>query len=116
MKELTPEQEADYFKRVIERNNSMFHEQVAEMREIEKRIKLKKYGSYKYVFPQNLKGSDIVREFIKLIDSNKITSESDVDNYFKKITKSKAPKEPVKPKIKGLIKDIEEYIKQKMKE
>ena len=115
MKELTPRQEADYFKRVIERSNAIAPRQEAEMIESQKRIKLVRYSA-KYVNEYNLKGTDIAMNFLNLLRKNEITSETDVDNYFKKITKSKTPKEPVKPKIKALIKDIEEYIKQKMKE
>jgi hypothetical protein len=100
MKELTPKQEADYFRRVIERTNAMHDEQEAEMRESQARIKL-----IKYISINNLAPDDV--DFIELINTGKIKSEAEADKYFKNITKSKAPKESVKSKIKGAIKYIQ---------
>ena len=109
MKKLTPKQEAEYVKKVIERNNSMVYNQEARIRAGLAEMKLIKYIKDKYMKPNNLTGDDV--DFIELVESGKIKSESDADDYFMKFLKptkpTKAPKEP----NKKIVKEIKKMIK-----
>jgi hypothetical protein len=51
------------------------------------------------------RGDKILSEISQKIRNGTITTKQEIDKYFIQ-PKSKAPKEPIKPKIKGLIKDI----------
>ena len=88
MKKLTPAQEANYIKRVVERNNAMVHEAEANIISNNNEIKLLKYISETYIKPNNIKGLD----YAELVENKIINSKLEADKYFKNIFKSNKPK------------------------
>jgi hypothetical protein len=104
MKKLTPTQEANYIKRVVERNNSMVYEQEKNIRESLDRRSLKSYIRDTYMKPNNLTVDNI--NYIELVNNKIINTKLEADKYFKSKLKTKSNKTETTKKIKSTIKDI----------
>ena len=104
MIKLTPAQEANYIKRVVERNNSMVHEAEANIRASINRHELSRYIRDTYIKPNNIKGLD----YAELVENKIINSKLEADKYFK--DKLKSNKSKTTKNIKEAIKNIEIFL------
>jgi hypothetical protein len=69
------------------------------------------YMRSKYLDPYDLGGTSIIDEYYKLLESNKITTETDIDNFFKKELKQKDEhKQPKSKKHDISVKKIKKLI------
>lgn len=94
---------------VNKRNASITGKIQNEINGRKKQRKIANYMRTEYLNQYNLKGMPIIKEFNKLLMDNKIKTEKNVDDFFKKNLKKSKSK--TTENIKEAIKDIEQKLK-----